>query len=99
MEESVSDFPFRKLLNEKLLTLEVMMYVRHPKIYKFMFDTNKATRAFLHDNFTTIQNGFTNESLIVYHFNGDFNDYLLLEKLYLKALKRLIGHRTINIQV
>ena len=99
MVEFVTDFPFRKLVFDKYLTLEMMMYVKHSKVCKFMFEVNKPARAFLQYNFTAIQNGFTNDNLIVFQFNNSFNDYIKLEKLYLQVLKRRIGHRTITIHV
>ncbi len=39
-----SEFPFRKLRLNKYLTLEVMMFVKNPKVYKFMFTVNKKGR-------------------------------------------------------
>jgi hypothetical protein len=66
MVESLSEFPFRKLSEDKYLTLEVMMYVDHPEVWKFMFSVNKEARTFLQENFITIQNGFTNAGLITH---------------------------------
>ena len=48
MVESVSAaLPFPKLRYDKYLTLDVLMFVDHPKAYEFMFAVNKATRTFL----------------------------------------------------
>jgi hypothetical protein len=66
MVESLNEFPFRKLRYEKFLTLDVMMYVDRPEVYKFMFTLNKEARKFLQENFITIINGFVNEGLITY---------------------------------
>ena len=79
MVESLSSFPFPKLALYKYLTLEVMMYVEHPQVYNFMFTLNKETRSFLQKNFITCQNGFINEGLITYLFEGNFDDYQKLE--------------------
>ena len=64
MAESLSDFPFHKLGNNKFLTIEVMMYVDHQEVNKFMFAVNQETRSFIQQNFISIRNGFTNEGLI-----------------------------------
>ena len=82
MVESLSDFPFRKLRFNKYLTLDVMMYVEHPEVYKFMFSVNKATRSFLLKNFITLRNGFINNGLITYQIHHNFDSYANLEKLY-----------------
>ena len=66
MVESLSDFPFRKLRDEKYLTLELMLYIEHPEVLQFMFSVNKETRKFLESNFITIRNGFVNEGLITF---------------------------------
>ena len=66
MEEVVTSFPFRKLRYEIYLTLEVMMYVERSQALEFMFCVNKEARAFLHQHFVSIQNGFINEGLIVH---------------------------------
>ena len=83
MVESESDFLFRKLKHDKYLTLEVMTFVEHPDVYKFMFTVNKKSRSYLKENFITIQNGFINEGLITYQLKSDFYYFDLLEKLYL----------------
>ncbi len=64
MAESLSDFTFHKLANDKYLNIEVMMYVDYPEVCKFMFAVNQETRSFIQQNFIAIQNGFTNEGLI-----------------------------------
>ncbi len=76
MAESMSDFPFRKLRYDIYLTLDVMMYVDHLEVHKFMFTLNKETRYFLQQNMITIQNGFVNEGLITYRLEEDcLSDY------------------------
>ena len=66
MEESVTAFPFCKLRHDIYLTLEIMMYVEYESACYFMFHANKATRAFLENNSSTISNGFINDGLIEY---------------------------------
>ena len=68
-------FPFPKLRYYAYVTLEVLMCVEHPKVYEFMFAVNKATRAFLEDNFIAIRNGFTNEGLITHDIYYCFDNY------------------------
>ena len=75
MVESFSDFPFRKLRDEKFLTLELMLYIEHPEMLQFMFSVNKDTRKFLESNFIAIRNGFFNEGLITYELSSDFNNW------------------------
>ena len=109
MEESVCvTFPFPKLRYYTYVTLDVLMYVEYPKVYEFMFTVNKATRAFLEDNFIAIRNGFTNEGLIthdIYYcvdkYNQDPPFYGLkdLEKLYFEALSRQIFNRKVTINL
>jgi hypothetical protein len=82
MEESVSSFPFRKLLHDKFLTLEVLMHFKYLASLKFLFGVNKATRAFLENNCGSIKNGFINDGLIYYDLDGSFYDYAHLENLY-----------------
>ncbi len=82
MVESFCDFPFRKLRDEKFLTLELMMYIEHPIVLQIMFSVNKNTRKFLESNFIAIRNGFVNEGLISYELSSDFNNWYQLEKLY-----------------
>ena len=82
MEEVVTLFPFRKLRYQKYLTLDVMMYVERSKALEFIFCVNKEARAFLHQHFISIQNGFINEGLIVYDLSCNFNGYEQLERLY-----------------
>ena len=90
MEESSSAFPFRKLVNDKYLTLEIMMYLEYEAVLKFMFELDKESRNFLLNNSLTIRNAFINEGLIVYHFKNYFDSYEQLERLYFLALKRKI---------
>ena len=54
MEESVSAFPFRKLIHDKYDTLNIMMFVEFKEVCSFMFAVNKATRTFLETNSITI---------------------------------------------
>ncbi len=75
MEESVSAFPFKKLIYDKFLTLEVMMFIDHQESYKFMFSVNKPMRIFFQQNIMTIQNGFINDGLIDYEFDHYFNSF------------------------
>ena len=75
MVESLSEFPFRKLRYDTLLTLDVMMYVDRADVYKFMFSLNKEARKFLQDNFITVRNGFINDGLITYQIKRDFEGY------------------------
>jgi hypothetical protein len=75
MAESLSEFPFRKLRYVTYLTIDVMMYVDHPEVYKFMFTLNKEARKFLQDKFITIRNGFVNDGLITYELGKDFLHY------------------------
>ena len=82
MVESLSEFPFRKLRYDTLLTLDVMMYVDRADVQKFMFTLNKEARKFLQDNFITVRNGFVNDGLITYQIGYGFNDYQQLENLY-----------------
>ena len=62
--ESAGDFPFHKLKDYILYTLDVMMHVEYEDAYKFMFNINKEGRQFLINNFTTVRNGFMNDGLI-----------------------------------
>ena len=76
MVESVSDFPFPRLKDDKYLTLEVLMYVDIQEAYNFMFSVNMESRTFLEKNFITLQNGFINEGLVTYFFKERFIDYV-----------------------
>ena len=82
MVESLNHFPFRKLAQEKYLTLEVMMFVDYLNVCEFMYSVNHETRNFLQSNFITIRNGFINEGLITYELYDCFNDMEELENLY-----------------
>jgi hypothetical protein len=75
MEESMSAFPFRKLIHDKYDTLNVMMFIEFKEVCSFMFAVNKATRTFLQTNSITIRNGYVNDGLIDYEFFGDFGHY------------------------
>jgi len=66
--ECLSSFPFRKLINDKYLTLEVLMFVNHEDAYKFMFALNKEAKKFIVNNFIMIRNGFINDGLIEFCF-------------------------------
>jgi hypothetical protein len=59
-----------------------MMYVDRSQALQFMFSVNKEARAFLHQHFISIQNGFINEGLIAHRVYCKFNDYEQLERLY-----------------
>ena len=67
VESESAAFPFSKLRYYTYVTLEVLMFVEHPKAYEFMFAFNKLTRTFLLDNFIVFHNCFTNEGLITHH--------------------------------
>ena len=82
MVESLTDFPFRKLLYDKYLTIDVMLYIEHQEAYNFMFAVNKSARIFLQNNFIAVRNGFINDGLITYYFGKQVNHYYELEKLY-----------------
>lgn len=48
MVDSVNDkLPFHKLRFDKYLTPEVLMYVKLPEVYEFMFAVNKSMRTYL----------------------------------------------------
>lgn len=79
MEETLRRFPFQKFIHSKYLTLEVMMYVDHPEVYKFMFKVNKQGRAFILNNIITIQNGFNNAGLITYDWYYTFGGLVKVE--------------------
>ena len=72
MVESVRRFPFQKLIKNKNLTLEVMMFVDYEEVYKFMFKVNKEGRNFIHNNIIYIQNEFNNAGLITYEWEYTF---------------------------
>jgi hypothetical protein len=72
MEETVTAFPFRKLINDIYLILDVMMHVDRSDVLQYLFEVNKETRSFLQKHFIAIKNGFINEGLIVYDINGDY---------------------------
>ena len=86
MAESAVDFPFRKLTDNKYLTLDVMMNIEIQEVYQFLFAVNKKTRVFLEQNFFTIKNGFVNDGLIPFQFGDDrdarFHHFEQLEKLF-----------------
>ena len=73
MAETARVLPFHRLKYDTYLILDVMMYVQHQEILKFMFAVNKDTRGFLQHNFTTILNGLNNRGLIPYYFGGGNN--------------------------
>ncbi len=82
MEESLRNFPFRKLMLNKFLTLDVMMCIEKYKVLQFMFTLNNQTRSFLVKNFISVRNGFINEGLITFYLNHDFESYKSFEQLY-----------------
>ena len=63
MDGVIKVFPFRKLKYDKYATLDVLMYVEHFNALEFLFKTNKISRLFLQQNFSTLQNEFENEGL------------------------------------
>ena len=69
--ESLSSFPFHKLVYDKYLTLDVMMYVEYEDAWNFMFSVCKKARNFMVENFITVRNGFINDGLIEFKFNKD----------------------------
>ena len=99
MENSKSNFPYRKLWYDIYLSLEVMMNVEHLQVLQFMFEVNKATRSYLQKNIITIQNGFINAGLITYQLKSDFYHYQQLENIYFDALKRNKENRLITFQI
>ncbi len=64
-------FPFPKLREDKYLILDVMIFIEYDDITYLMFDANKETRKFLHENYITIRNGFINDGLVEFCFNGE----------------------------
>jgi hypothetical protein len=104
MVESFSDFPFSKMRYYKYLMLNVMMYVEHQQVLQFMFTCNKQARTFLQHNYIIVRNGFVNDGLIPYFFDGvlsetQFHDYNQIEKLYFQALTRNIENRVLTISI
>ena len=75
------------------------MYVDYEAAGYFMFHANKATRAFLENNASTIRNGFINDGLIEYEVEDKFLHFYHLEKLYFKALKRNIDNRILKLRI
>ena len=61
--ESASAFPFRKLVSNIYLTVDVMINIEHYDAYQFMFNLNKDAREFIKNNFIAVRNGFINEGL------------------------------------
>ena len=59
-----------------------MMNVEYKSAWHFMFYANKATRAFLENNGSTLRNGYINDGLICYDVDSEFHVFYLLEKLY-----------------
>lgn len=72
MVESSSDFPFRYLRQEPYLVFEVLIYIDHEEVLKFIFGVNNHTRHFLKINFIKIRNAFVNDGLIVNYFNASY---------------------------
>jgi hypothetical protein len=83
MEETLCNFPFRKLRYDKYLVLEVILHVDRDVALNFMFTISKEGRAFLKENFITFKNELINEGLITYYIDGtpesQFTNYLKLE--------------------
>ncbi len=80
MVESLSDFPFRKLRYYTYSLLDVLMYVKVQKLYKFLYSVNKETMKFIEHNFIKIQNGFINNGLVTYRVDETFDLFNHLEK-------------------
>ena len=59
-------FPFEKLRQDKFLFIEVLMYNNYIDALIFMHNTNRATRDFHCESYTTVKNGFVNEGLITH---------------------------------
>lgn len=77
MVESEGDFPpFRRLRSYNYLILDVLMNIEREEVIKFMFAVNKVTRNFVNTKYITIQNGFTNEGLVTYKLESNFNTYV-----------------------
>jgi hypothetical protein len=80
-----------------------MMYVERQQVLQFMFACNKQARTFLQNNYITVRNGFVNDGLIPYCFDGysgkQFYHYEQIEKLYFQALTRNIENRLLTISV
>ena len=76
MVEPEGDFPFRRLRSYTYLILDVLMNIEREKVMKFMFAVNKVTRNFVNTKYFTIQNGFTNEGLVTYKLESNFNTYM-----------------------
>lgn len=78
------------------------MFIEYEEISNFM-SINKETAKFFKQNFILIRNGFINEGLIDFCFDGDplkqFSNYDQLEKLYFQALKRNIANRIISVDL
>jgi methylaspartate ammonia-lyase len=66
MESFTTNFPFRKLIHDIYLTLDVIMNVDRDDVFKYIFSLNKEARHFLYYNFTAIHNGYVNEGLITH---------------------------------
>jgi len=64
-----------------------------------MFSLNKASRSFLVNNDSAIQNGFINDGLIEHKLSLNYAGYRTLEKLYFEALKRNMGNRILTISI
>lgn len=97
MEEPAHTFPFLKLVRDKYLTLEVLMYLEYSDACKFMFSVNKAGRIFLETHLSIIRNGFINDGLIEYKIEDGFNCYQQLERLYFEVLKRNSRNRILTL--
>lgn len=76
MMESETDFPFLRLRSYTYLILDVLMNIEREEIMKFMFAVNKVMRNFVNTKYIKIQNGFTNEGLVTYKLESNFNTYV-----------------------
>lgn len=81
-EETLSNFPYRKLRYYTYLTLDVMMFLEYQEALNFMYTINNEGRSFIMNNIITIRNGFINDGLFTYQLKCDFNHCEQLERLY-----------------
>ena len=70
MVETSCNFPFRRLRQDTYLVLEILMHVERHEALNFIFALCKEARAFLKSNFIAVRNGFINEGLVTYYFEG-----------------------------
>lgn len=66
MVETLTNFPFRKLKDNKFLTVGVLAFVEYQDALEFLFSLNKEARTFLQENIDIVNNEFINGGLITY---------------------------------